>query len=48
VVATPTLTLGQPFRWPLRLAPGPHAVRLRLWQGSIRMLSNPFLLQVRG
>jgi hypothetical protein len=48
VVATPTLTLGHSFRWGLRLAPGPHAVRLRLWQGAIRMLSNPFLLQVHG
>ncbi len=48
VVATPALTLGQPFRWPLHLGPGPHAVRLRLWQGAIRMLSNPFLLRVGG
>lgn len=48
VVATPVLTLGQPFRWPLQLSPGPHAVRLRLWQGAIRMLSNPFLLEVHG
>jgi len=46
VVAMPTLTLGLPFRWPLSLAPGVHAVRLRLWQGAVRMLSNPFLLRV--
>lgn len=48
VVATPTLTIGQPFRWPLSLASGAHAVRLRLWRGAIRMLSNPFLLRVHG
>ena len=48
VVATPTLTIGQPFHWPLQLAPGTHAVRLRLWRGAIRMLSNPFLLRVHG
>jgi hypothetical protein len=48
VAATPVLTVGQPFSWPLSLAPGGHAVRLRLWQGAVRMLSNPFLLRVRG
>jgi hypothetical protein len=48
VAATPMLSVGQPFSWPLQLAPGAHAVRLRLWQGAVRMLSNPFLLMVRG
>ena len=40
---------GMPQQEVLQLAPGPHVIRLRIpAQGGVRMVANPFLVQVAG